>query len=43
MVKLVARALSNGEIATTLFLNEGTVWTHVRHVRSELRRRDLLT
>jgi DNA-binding NarL/FixJ family response regulator len=40
VLKLVARGLSNGEIADTLYLSEHTARTHVGHVLAKLNLRD---
>ena len=37
---LIGRGRTNGEIATELFVSEGTVKTHVNHVFTKLRLRD---
>lgn len=37
---LIARGMSNAEIAVELFLSEGTVKTHVRHLLDKLEVRD---
>lgn len=37
---LIGQGLTNGEIASTLFLGEATVKTHVGHLLSKLRMRD---
>ena len=40
MLVLVARGLSNSEIASALFLTEATVKTHLTHILSKLNLRD---
>ncbi len=40
VVKLMARGMSNGEIATTLYLGEATIKTHVGRILAKLGARD---
>jgi DNA-binding NarL/FixJ family response regulator len=40
VLRLIAQGLSNAEIATSLFLSEATIKTHVTHILAKLRLRD---
>jgi DNA-binding NarL/FixJ family response regulator len=40
VLRLIARGLSNGEIASEMYISEGTVKTHVTHILQKLNLRD---
>ncbi len=40
MLRLIARGLSNAEIAREMYISEGTVKTHVTHILQKLNLRD---
>jgi DNA-binding NarL/FixJ family response regulator len=40
VLKLIAKGLSNAEIASALFLSEATIKTHITHVLTKLKLRD---